>query len=52
MNPDLLDLQSFCICGEYLQEDEEFCSMDCERDYYDVQYQVHLMESQYENHLA
>lgn len=48
MNPDLQDLQSFCICGEYLQDDEEFCSSDCQQDFYEVQYQMHLMESQYE----
>lgn len=51
MNPDFQDVQSFCICGEYLQDDEEFCSLDCQADFHEVQYQMHL-ELQYETFTA
>lgn len=46
MNADIYpDVSDLCICGECLQENEEFCCSDCEQDFRDVQYAVHLMNS-------
>lgn len=40
MNPDFQD-PNLCICGEEMELDEEFCSLDCEQDFYEVQALAH-----------
>ena len=41
MNPDLMD-PKLCICGDMMEEDQEFCSQVCEQDFYYVQYLSYL----------
>lgn len=40
-NPDFCD-PKLCICGEEMELNEEFCSRECEADFYEVQYAMHL----------
>lgn len=40
MNPDFLD-PKLCICGEAIDLDVEFCSKECEADFYEVQAMAH-----------
>jgi hypothetical protein len=40
---DMMD-PNLCICGEEMELEEEFCCQDCEQDFYEVQYAMHLME--------
>ena len=40
MNPDLMD-PKLCICGEWIEDDEEFCTAECENDFYEVLALVH-----------
>lgn len=35
MNPDQVD-PKLCICGEWIEADEEFCTTECENDFYEV----------------
>jgi len=39
------DLSELCICGEMLQEEDQFCCQDCEQDFYEVQFNMHMMNS-------
>lgn len=36
MNPDFRD-PKLCICGEEMEPTEEFCSQECQEDFYEVQ---------------
>lgn len=44
MNADMyLDTSDLCICGEILEQDQEFCCSDCEQDFFEIQYTMHCM---------
>lgn len=43
MNPDFQD-PKLCICGEDINLDVDFCSSECEADFYDVQAAMHYTE--------
>ena len=45
-NPDFQDVK-VCICGDVMDEDQEFCSSACEQDFYEVAYLMHLETQQY-----
>jgi hypothetical protein len=49
MNPDFFD-PKLCICGESIKVEDEFCSKECEQDFYEVQAMAHYerqMETQH-----
>lgn len=44
MNADMYpDTSDLCICGEILEQDQEFCCSDCEQDFFEIQYAMHCM---------
>lgn len=43
MNPDFHD-PKLCICGEEMNLTEEFCSQECQDDFYEVQAAMHYTE--------
>ena len=46
MNADMYpDTSDLCICGEILEQDQEFCCSDCEQDFFEIQYAMHCMNS-------
>jgi predicted nucleic acid-binding Zn ribbon protein len=46
MNPDLMD-PKLCICGEVIDDEEMFCTSECENDFYEVQALAHYEQLQY-----